>query len=86
MYKTNFEVLYIDKLTYAGYLNSLSGIGGTQRYVHEKVDICDRPALEKIFKRHKPSCVMHLAAETHVDQSITQPAKFLDTNVIGTFN
>jgi len=86
MDKTNFEVLNIDKLTYAGNLNSLSGIGGTQRYVHEKVDICDRPALEKIFKRHKPSCVMHLAAETHVDQSITQPAKFLDTNVIGTFN
>ena len=86
MDKTNFEVLNIDKLTYAGNLNSLSGIGGTQRYVHEKVDICDRPALEKIFKRHKPSCVMHLAAETHVDQSITHPAKFLDTNVIGTFN
>ena len=86
MDKTNFEVLNIDKLTYAGNLNSLSDIDGSPRYFHEKVDICDRPALEKIFRKHKPSCVMHLAAETHVDRSITKPAKFLDTNVIGTFN
>ena len=83
---TGVEVVNLDKLTYAGNLDSLATIASSQQYVHEQVDICDALALANVFKKHKPSCVMHLAAESHVDRSIDGPADFIDTNISGTFN
>ena len=83
---TNFDVVNLDKLTYAGNLDSLATIASSQQYVHEQVDICDALALTNVFIKHKPSCVMHLAAESHVDRSIDGPADFIDTNISGTFN
>jgi saccharopine dehydrogenase-like NADP-dependent oxidoreductase len=67
---TDFEVVNLDKLTYAGNLDSLATIASSKKYVHEQVDICDALTLTNVFKKHKPSCVMHLAAESHVDRSI----------------
>jgi len=83
---TDFEVVNLDKLTYAGNLDSLATIASSKQYVHEQEDICDAFALTNVFKKHKPSCVMHLAAESHVDRSIDGPADFIDTNITGTFN
>ena len=83
---TDFEVVNLDKLTYAGNLDSLATIASSKKYVHEQVDICDALTLTNVFKKHKPSCVMHLAAESHVDRSIDGPADFIDTNITGTFN
>jgi dTDP-glucose 4,6-dehydratase len=79
------SVLNIDKLTYAGNLDSLAGIANHPRYRHERMDICDREALCRLFREFEPDAVMHLAAESHVDRSIDAPANFVDTNVIGTF-
>ncbi len=79
-------VVNLDKLTYAGNLDSLEGVEDSQRYCQEKVDICHAPALARVFKQHKPDCVMHLAAESHVDRSIDGPMDFIDTNIVGTFN
>ena len=84
--RTDFEVVNLDKLTYAGNLDSLSTVVDSKRYTHEKVDICDSLALAQVFKKHKPSLVMHLAAESHVDRSIDGPADFINTNITGTFN
>ena len=58
----------------------------TQRYSHERVDICDGQVLARVFEQHQPNCIMHLAAESHVDRSIEGPADFIDTNIMGTFN
>lgn len=82
---TNDSVINVDKLTYAGNLESLSEVSGSDRYVFEKVDICDRAELDRIFLEHKPDAVMHLAAESHVDRSIDGPTDFIQTNIIGTF-
>ena len=84
--QTDYAVVNLDKLTYAGNLDSLPGIIGTQRYFDEKVDICDGQAISRVFEKHQPTCVMHLAAESHVDRSIDGPADFINTNVTGTFN
>jgi dTDP-glucose 4,6-dehydratase len=84
--KTNYEVVNLDKLTYAGNLDSLPDVASSHRYFHEQVDICDRQVLDRVFQQHKPDCVMHLAAESHVDRSIDGPADFIDTNIVGTFN
>jgi dTDP-glucose 4,6-dehydratase len=84
--RTDFEVVNLDKLTYAGNLDSLSTVVDSKRYTHEKVDICDSLALAQVFNKHKPSLVMHLAAESHVDRSIDGPADFINTNITGTFN
>ena len=67
---TDIEIVNLDKLTYAGNLDSLATIANSQQYVHEQVDICDALAVSNVFKKHKPFCVMHLAAESHVDRSI----------------
>ncbi|NVJ71004.1 MAG: dTDP-glucose 4,6-dehydratase [Alphaproteobacteria bacterium] len=75
----------VDKLTYAGNLSTLKEIEDSPKYHFEKVDICDRAALDDVFKRHKPDAVMHLAAESHVDRSITGAADFIQTNIVGTF-
>jgi dTDP-glucose 4,6-dehydratase len=79
-------VVNVDKLTYAGNLDSLPGIDGNENYIFEQVDICDATEVKRLFGQHKPSAVMHLAAESHVDRSIDGPADFIATNIIGTFN
>lgn len=82
---TQDSVINVDKLTYAGNLDSLMGCEQTPRYVFEHADICDRQAMDRVFAEHRPDVVMHLAAESHVDRSITGPAAFVETNVIGTY-
>ena len=83
---TNDEVINVDKLTYAGNLQTLESIQDSKRYKFEKVDICDRQELDRVFSSHKPDVVMHLAAESHVDRSISGPSEFVNTNIIGTYN
>ena len=82
---TDDAVVNVDKLTYAGNLDSLMGSERTPRYAFEHVDICDRAQMDRVFAEHRPDRVMHLAAESHVDRSITGPAAFVETNVIGTY-
>jgi dTDP-glucose 4,6-dehydratase len=79
-------VVNVDKLTYAGNLESLPGIDGNENYTFEQVDICDLGKLEQVFSQYQPTMVMHLAAESHVDRSIDGPADFIATNIMGTFN
>ncbi|MBK5265127.1 MAG: dTDP-glucose 4,6-dehydratase, partial [Alphaproteobacteria bacterium] len=80
-----YDVLNIDKLTYAGNLASLKLVEGRNGYQFLQADICDRTAMEKAFAEFRPDRIMHLAAESHVDRSITGAADFVQTNVIGTF-
>lgn len=82
---TQDSVVNVDKLTYAGNLESLAEVSGDDRYAFVQADICDRNALDKIFAEHQPDSVMHLAAESHVDRSITGPAEFIETNIVGTY-
>ncbi|NAW34711.1 dTDP-glucose 4,6-dehydratase [Halomonas alimentaria] len=79
------SVVNVDKLTYAGNLESLSEIADSDRYAFEQVDICDRAEVERVFREHRPDAVMHLAAESHVDRSIDGPAAFIETNIVGTY-
>ena len=81
---TGYRVVNLDKLTYAGNLESLEPVSGDERYVFEKVDICDGAEVRRVFREHQPSAIMHLAAESHVDRSIDGPADFIETNVTGT--
>ena len=83
---TDHAVINIDKLTYAGNLESLVDVAGHSRYHFEQVDICDRGEVQRVFKTHRPEAVMHLAAESHVDRSIEGPAEFIQTNIVGTYN
>ncbi|MDR5865951.1 dTDP-glucose 4,6-dehydratase [Halomonas koreensis] len=85
MAHTSDSVVNVDKLTYAGNLESLSEVSDSDRYAFEQVDICDRVELERVFREHRPDAVMHLAAESHVDRSIDGPAAFIETNIIGTY-
>jgi dTDP-glucose 4,6-dehydratase len=78
-------VINVDKLTYAANPLSLAPIANDARYVFERVDICDRRALDDIFSKHMPTAVLHLAAESHVDRSITGAGEFINTNVVGTY-
>ena len=82
---TNDEVLNLDIITYAGNLESLIEINDNPRYQFQHVDICDTDKLEVIFNTFKPTAVMHLAAESHVDRSIDGPAAFIETNIVGTY-
>lgn len=82
---TQDSVVNVDCLTYAGNLESLITVDKNDRYEFEQVDICNRSELERVFADHKPDAVMHLAAESHVDRSITGPAAFIETNVVGTY-
>ncbi|MFI9653004.1 dTDP-glucose 4,6-dehydratase [Guyparkeria halopsychrophila] len=82
---TSDQVVNVDKLTYAGNLESLASVADDPRYRFEQVDIVDRAALEDVFTRHRPDAVMHLAAESHVDRSIDGPAAFIETNIVGTY-
>ena len=79
------SVVNVDKLTYAGNLESLESVENNPRYVFEQVDICDAKALAHVFEQHQPDAVMHLAAESHVDRSIDGPAAFIETNIVGTY-
>ncbi|HGP0311402.1 dTDP-glucose 4,6-dehydratase [Citrobacter freundii] len=82
---TQDTVVNVDKLTYAGNLESLAEVSENNRYYFEHADICDKAAMERIFATHQPDAVMHLAAESHVDRSITGPAAFIETNIVGTY-
>ena len=83
---TEYDVVNVDKLTYAGNLDSLPYIDGNENYTFEQVDICDVSEVQRVFSQHKPTVVMHLAAESHVDRSIDGPVDFINTNINGTFN
>lgn len=82
---TDLSVVNVDKLTYAGNVESIPNSQENERYFFEKADICDRAAIADVFKKHQPSFIMHLAAESHVDRSIDNPGDFLQTNIIGTY-
>ena len=82
---TAARVVNVDALTYAGNPESLAEVALHPRYHFERVDICDGPALRRVFAEHQPRAVMHLAAESHVDRSIDGPGDFIRTNVVGTF-
>lgn len=83
--ETPHRVVNIDKLTYAGNLESLRSIADDPRYAFEQIDVCDAGALAHAFAEHRPDAVMHLAAESHVDRSIDGPAAFIHTNIVGTY-
>ncbi|MBO4631989.1 MAG: GDP-mannose 4,6-dehydratase, partial [Lentisphaeria bacterium] len=78
-------VCVVDKLTYAGNLENLAPVSADSRFRFEKADICDREAMDQIFADFKPTHVMHLAAESHVDRSIDGPGEFIQTNIVGTY-
>ena len=82
---TRDDVINVDKLTYAGNLESLSSVSESDHYSFEQVDICNRGELDRVFTQHQPELVMHLAAESHVDRSIDGPAAFIETNIVGTY-
>lgn len=82
---TQDRVINVDKLTYAGNLESLASVSDNARYTFEQVDICNRTELDRLFSQYQPDAVMHLAAESHVDRSIDGPAAFIETNVVGTY-
>jgi len=84
--ETKCEVINVDKLTYAGNLQSLPNVDIDNRYTFAQADICDALAITELLEFHQPDAVMHLAAESHVDRSIDGPAEFIQTNIIGTYN
>lgn len=82
---TRDEVVNLDKLTYAGNLESLAEVSDSSRYAFEQVDICNRTEVDRVLREHQPDAIMHLAAESHVDRSIDGPADFIETNIVGTY-
>lgn len=82
---TEYKVLNIDKLTYAGNLESLKEIDQSERYQFKQIDICDTEQITKAIEAFQPNAIMHLAAESHVDRSIDGPAAFIETNIVGTY-
>ncbi len=84
--RPEWRVVNVDALTYAGDLARLADVEGDPRYAFERVDLADRPALARLFDRHPIDVVAHLAAESHVDRSILEPAIFIQSNVLGTQN
>jgi len=83
--ETQYKVVNVDKLTYAGNLESLKDIENSERYSFEQVDICNATEIKQIFEKHQPDIIMHLAAESHVDRSIDGPGEFIQTNIVGTY-
>ncbi|MAD52463.1 dTDP-glucose 4,6-dehydratase [Idiomarina sp. UBA3162] len=83
--QTNHRVVNVDKLTYAGNLESLTEVSENKRYHFEQVDICDAAEIARVLNKYHPDYVMHLAAESHVDRSIDGPAEFINTNIMGTY-
>ncbi|MBT7753089.1 MAG: dTDP-glucose 4,6-dehydratase [Gammaproteobacteria bacterium] len=84
--ETSCQIINIDKLTYAGNLDSLADVSSSERYFFEQIDICNKDALKNVFDKFSPELVMHLAAESHVDKSIDSSGIFIETNIIGTYN
>jgi dTDP-glucose 4,6-dehydratase len=84
--RTAHAVVNVDKLTYAGNLESLSRVSSDPRYVFEHADVVDRHTMDRLFAAHQPDIVMHLAAESHVDRSIDGPGAFIQTNIVGTYS
>jgi len=82
---TSDAVVNMDKLTYAGNLESLAEVSNSERYAFEQVDICNRAEVDRVLTQHHPDAIMHLAAESHVDRSIDGPAEFIETNIVGTY-
>ncbi len=82
---TEYSVVNVDKLTYAGNIETLSSIEDDLRYSFEKLDICDKKGLRGVFNYYQPDIVIHLAAESHVDRSIDDPSGFIQTNIVGTY-
>ena len=82
---TDHTIVNVDKLTYAGNLESLAEVEDSSRYFFEHVDICDASEIKRVLEKHKPDIVMHLAAESHVDRSIDGPQDFIQTNIVGTY-
>ena len=85
IHHTDHSVLNIDKLTYASNTEALSSVTSNKRYQFEQLDICSRSAMDEQLARFQPDAIMHLAAESHVDRSISQPSAFMQTNIIGTY-
>ena len=83
---TDHEIIVVDKLTYAGNLQSISMCNESENFHLEIADICDNQKIQNIFNKYNPNIVMHLAAESHVDRSIDGPTDFINTNILGTFN
>ncbi len=83
--ETDYTVINVDKLTYAGNLQSLISVADNPCYFFEQVDICDTTEVTRLFRQYQPDAVMHLAAESHVDRSISGPAAFIETNILGTY-
>ncbi len=82
---TRDRVVNLDKLTYAGNVDSLAEVTANPRFAFEQVDVCDCSEVERVFRTHQPDVVIHLAAESHVDRSIDGPAAFIKTNIVGTY-
>jgi len=82
---TEHAVVNVDKLTYAGNLESLASVSDDDRYAFECVDICDAQKVKRVIEQHQPDIIMHLAAESHVDRSIDGPGEFIQTNIVGTY-
>jgi len=83
--KTNFQVINVDKLTYAGNLASIQSVSKSNSYSFERVDICNVDRIRSVLLKHQPDAIMHLAAESHVDRSISTPKEFIKTNILGTY-
>ena len=84
--KNGETVVNLDKLGYAGHLESLAALEGNPRHIFVKGDICDRELVRKLLAQHRPRAIVHFAAESHVDRSIHGPGEFVQTNVVGTFS
>ena len=82
---TSHSIVNVDKLTYAGNLESLTSIENDSRYAFEQIDICDAAGIKHVLNKHQPDIIMHLAAESHVDRSIDGPGEFIQTNIVGTY-
>jgi dTDP-glucose 4,6-dehydratase len=83
---TDTRVINLDKLTYAGNLESLSAVADSPNYIFEQVDICDQGEVSRVFAQYRPDAILHLAAESHVDRSIDGPSEFIQTNIVGMYN
>ena len=79
--ETSHKVINLDKLTYAGNLQSLKSIENNERYTFIQGDICDRATVDSLFQSYQPDIIMHLAAESHVDRSINSPENFIQANL-----
>ena len=82
---TSYKVVNVDKLTYAGNLESLIAVESNERYRFEQLDICNANEVKRVFDQYQPDFIMHLAAESHVDRSIDGPGEFIQTNIVGTY-